>query len=164
MATILMDSAAVLSLGTFVKKRGGRYRDHSQGSSRTVHLGVTPGITSGNGPQFIAKDFKHFIRLCGMLHVRTSPCYPQSNGKIERCHRTIKSDCIRPLSPLCLKDAEHGVEKQVIRVLCGFDMISAFGWGSHAGPRVVHYGLLPSRMVVTQYGNRVNRQPATNPV
>jgi len=26
------------------------------------------------------KDFKHFIRLCGMKHVRTSPYYPQSNG------------------------------------------------------------------------------------
>lgn len=72
-----------------------------------------PRIISDNGPQFIAKDFKHFIRLCGMKHVRTSPYYPQSNGKIERYHRTIKSDCIRPLSPLCLDDAKRGVEKYV---------------------------------------------------
>ena len=34
--------------------------------------------------QFIAKDFKEFIRISGMTHVRTSPFYPQSNGKIER--------------------------------------------------------------------------------
>lgn len=73
-----------------------------------------PRIISDNGPQFIAKDFKHFVRLCGMKHVRTSPYYPQSNGKIERYHRTIKSQCIRPLTPLSLDDAKRGVEKFVI--------------------------------------------------
>ncbi len=31
-----------------------------------------PRIISDNGPQFIAKDFKEFIRLSGMTHVRTS--------------------------------------------------------------------------------------------
>jgi transposase InsO family protein len=74
-----------------------------------------PRIISDNGPQFIAKDFKHFVRLCGMKHVRTSPYYPQSNGKIERYHRTIKSQCIRPLTPLSLDDAKRGVEKFVIQ-------------------------------------------------
>jgi len=49
----------------------------------------TPRIISDNGPQFISKDFKQFIRICGMTHVRTSPYYPQSNGKLERYHRTI---------------------------------------------------------------------------
>ena len=83
-------------------------------AAREKFPGVTPRIISDNGPQFIARDFKHFIRLCGMKHVRTSPYYPQSNGKIERCHRTIKSDCIRMLSPLCLEDAKRGVEKYVL--------------------------------------------------
>jgi putative transposase len=61
-----------------------------------------PRIISDNGPQFIAKDFKEFIRCAGMTHVRTSPYYPQSNGKIERWHKTLKGDCLRvqvPLSP-----------------------------------------------------------------
>ena len=44
----------------------------------------SPRIISDNGPQFIAKDFKAFIRTMGMTHVRTSPYYPQSNGKLER--------------------------------------------------------------------------------
>ena len=48
------------------------------------------GSSRDNGPQFIAKDFKEFIRLCGMTHVRTSPYYPQSNGKMERWHRSLR--------------------------------------------------------------------------
>src|SRR5690606_18650704 len=38
--------------------------------------GVRPRIISDNGPQFIARDFKEFIRLTGMTHVRTAPYYP----------------------------------------------------------------------------------------
>jgi len=66
---------------------------------------ATPRIISDNGPQFIAKNFKEFIRLAGMTHVRTSPYYPQSNGKLERYHRTIKSECIRPKVALSLDEA-----------------------------------------------------------
>jgi transposase InsO family protein len=40
-----------------------------------------PRIISDSGPQFIAKDFKEFIRISGMTHVRTSPSYPQSTGR-----------------------------------------------------------------------------------
>jgi putative transposase len=72
-----------------------------------------PRIISDNGPQFIAKDFKEFIRLCGMTHVRTSPYYPQSNGKLERYHRTIKGECIRPGTPLSLGDARRLVARYV---------------------------------------------------
>ena len=57
-----------------------------------------PRIISDNGPQFLAKDFKEFIRISGMTHVRTSPYYPQSNGKLERWHKSLKSECIRPVN------------------------------------------------------------------
>ena len=72
-----------------------------------------PRIISDNGPQFIAKDFKEFIRISGMTHVRTSPFYPQSNGKIERWHKSLKSECIRPRTPLSLEDAWLLVEGYV---------------------------------------------------
>ena len=68
---------------------------------------VSPRIITDNGPQFIAKDFKEFIRISGMTHVRTSPYYPQSNGKIERWHQTIKGECIRPGTPLSLEEAQR---------------------------------------------------------
>jgi transposase InsO family protein len=66
-----------------------------------------PRIISDNGPQFIARAFKEFIRFNGMTHVRTSPYYPQSNGKIERWHKSLKQECIRPKTPLDLADARR---------------------------------------------------------
>jgi len=63
-----------------------------------------PRIISDNGPQCIAKDFKEFIRLSEMTHVRTSPYYPQSNGKLERWHHSFKSEGFRPGVPLTLDD------------------------------------------------------------
>jgi len=73
-----------------------------------------PRIISDNGPQFIARDFKDFIRICGMTHVRTSPYYPQSNGKIERWFKTLKGGCIRVKTPLSLEDARRLVAEFVI--------------------------------------------------
>jgi transposase InsO family protein len=74
---------------------------------------TTPRIISDNGPQFVAREFKEYIRISGMTHVRTSPYYPQSNGKVERWHRTIKGDCIRRRTPLSLEDARRIVEEFV---------------------------------------------------
>lgn len=68
-----------------------------------------PRIISDNGPQFVARDFKTFIRLCGMTHVRTSPFYPQSNGKLERWHGTVKRECIRPASLQTMEEARRRV-------------------------------------------------------
>jgi putative transposase len=64
-----------------------------------------PRIISDNGPQFVSKDFKEFVRISGMTHVKTSPYYPQSNGKLERYHKTIKGTCIRVRTPLSMADA-----------------------------------------------------------
>jgi putative transposase len=69
--------------------------------------GEHPRIITDNGPQFIAKDFKEFIRIAGMTHVKTSPYYPQSNGKMERWYQTLKGDCIRVQVPLSLEDARR---------------------------------------------------------
>ncbi len=48
-----------------------------------------------------------------MTHVRTSPYYPQSNGKLERYHGTIKGEWIRPGTPLSLEDARRLVGQYV---------------------------------------------------
>lgn len=74
---------------------------------------VRPRVISDNGPQFIARDFKEFVRLCGLTHVRTSPYYPQSNGKIERWHKSLKEDCIRPGTPLDIDQARRLIARYV---------------------------------------------------
>ncbi|MBX3420948.1 MAG: transposase family protein [Pirellulaceae bacterium] len=74
------------------------------------HPGVRPRIISDNGPQFIAQNFKEFIRVTGLSHVRTSPYDPQSNGKLERFHGTLKRECIRPAEPGTLKQATSMVK------------------------------------------------------
>jgi putative transposase len=81
--------------------------------AKEQYPGVRPRVISDNGPQFIAKDFKEFIRISGMTHVRTSPYYPQSNGKIERWHKSLKGECIRPGTPLSLEDARRLVKGYV---------------------------------------------------
>ncbi|HEV2423692.1 MAG TPA: integrase core domain-containing protein [Terriglobia bacterium] len=48
-----------------------------------------------------------------MTHVRTSPFYPQSNGKIERWHQSLKGECVRPGVPLSIEDARRLVSRYV---------------------------------------------------
>jgi len=50
-----------------------------------------------------------------MTHVRTSPNYPQSNGQLERWHKSLKSECIRPGTPLSLEDAKRLIQQYVDR-------------------------------------------------
>lgn len=76
---------------------------------REAFPAAKPRIITDNGSQFIARDFKEFIRLWQTTHVFTSPHYPQSNGKLERFHRTLKEQAIRPKTPLTLKDAKRVV-------------------------------------------------------
>ena len=61
----------------------------------------------------MAKDFKEFIWVSGMTHVRTPPYYPQSNDKLERWHKTLKGEFVRPGSPLSLQQARELVEKYI---------------------------------------------------
>ena len=49
--------------------------------AREKYPGEHPRIITDNGPQFIARDFKEFIRICGMTHVKTSPYYPRATAR-----------------------------------------------------------------------------------
>lgn len=75
--------------------------------AREAHPQAKPRVITDRGSQFVARDFQAFIRLWQTSHVLCSPHYPQSNGKLERFHRTLKEQAIRPKTPLNLADAKR---------------------------------------------------------
>lgn len=77
-----------------------------------------PRIITDNGAQFLAKDFREFMKAIELTHIKTSVAYPQSNGKIERYHRTIGAECLRTNSFLSLSDARIKIAKFVEHYNC----------------------------------------------
>ena len=47
-------------------------------------------LLSDNGSGYIAKPFNQYLQTCGIHHIYTKRCHPQTNGKIERLNRTAK--------------------------------------------------------------------------
>lgn len=72
-----------------------------------------PKLITDNGSQYISKDFQNFLKEVGLAHVKTSPSYPQSNGKIERFHRSLEEECVRTTSMIDLDDAKEQVAQYV---------------------------------------------------
>ena len=52
--------------------------------------GCPEQVISDNGLEFVAREFSEYLGKLGIKHIRCSPQHPQSNGKLERFHRTFK--------------------------------------------------------------------------
>ena len=48
-------------------------------------------LLSDNGPSYIAGELAGYIEAQRMSHVRAAPFHPQTQGKIERWHQTLKN-------------------------------------------------------------------------
>lgn len=75
--------------------------------AREAYPDARPRIITDQGSQFKSREFKSFLAHWQASHVMTSPYYPQSNGKLERFHQTLKNHAIRPLTPLDLPEAKR---------------------------------------------------------
>ncbi len=56
--------------------------------ARVVH---TPRLLSDNGSSYVSADLAEWLGDNGMRHVRGAPHHPQTQGKIERWHQTLKN-------------------------------------------------------------------------
>lgn len=52
--------------------------------------GASPEVVTDNGSQFTAKDFKKLVRDFKLEHIRIRTYHPESNGKVERFHRSTR--------------------------------------------------------------------------
>ena len=50
-----------------------------------------PRLLSDNGSSYISSDLAEWLKDRGMVHIRGAPCHPQTQGKIERWHQTLKN-------------------------------------------------------------------------
>ncbi len=57
----------------------------------TAPVGPGPALLSDNGPGFLSRALGEFLRARIMKHIFASPFHPQTNGKLERYHRTAKA-------------------------------------------------------------------------
>jgi transposase InsO family protein len=56
-----------------------------------VRVRHRPRLLSDNGPSYIAGELVQWLAKNTMDHIRGAPCHPQTQGKIERWHQTLKN-------------------------------------------------------------------------
>ena len=49
-------------------------------------------LLSDNGAGYLSQQFNQYLRMVGIRHITAAPFHPQTNGKIERYHRTLKEE------------------------------------------------------------------------
>ncbi|WP_245454004.1 IS3 family transposase [Bradyrhizobium sp. AC87j1] len=68
--------------------------DQALAASGLDHIAVAhrrPRLLSDNGSSYVADDLAEWLDQKGMQHVRGAPYHPQTQGKIERWHQTLKN-------------------------------------------------------------------------
>ena len=59
---------------------------------KTVSVAKSTRLLTGNGSGYICRAIRDYLGMVGIKHILATPFHPQTNGKLERYHQTLKRD------------------------------------------------------------------------
>jgi putative transposase len=80
-----------------------------------------PRLLSDNGSPYVAGDLARWLENKGIEHVRGAPYHPQTQGKIERWHQTLKNRIL--LNNYYLPEDLHGQKIEISFLKCAISRI-----------------------------------------
>jgi len=92
----------------------GLWAEIAVAKAKELYPHANPRIISDNGSQFISKDYRELTKWLDIEHTFTSPAHPQSNGKLERFHRTLKEEHVRTSAYFSYEDAKERMRKYIV--------------------------------------------------
>ena len=70
-------------------------------------------MISDNGKQFVCREYRELLAQHGFIYSNTSPYYPQSNGKLEKFHDSLKNELLGGREMTSFEYAEHLIDRLI---------------------------------------------------
>ena len=122
-----------------------------------VPLHDRTALLSDNGPGYLSHVFAGYLRLVGIRHIVSAPYHPQTNGKIERYHRTLKGQV-----KLLVYELPSALEEAIAGFVDYYNQRRYHEGIGNVTPADVYFGrrqaILDRRMEVKQRTRELRRQ------